>query len=195
MTEEKEEHLDEVWKKFLRKHWKMVLIAVGGIAAAAIAGIMVFLVLKDWFVATSLVPATIGLWTIGYGVTFFFNILLWEFIYVGIPVIIAAVLFFVLWWTKLPEDEKEEYKREPKKKRSRGTKAGGGSGGASFFIFIVWLIIVFVNNMWNTEFNLWTLDYLITSSLWAFGIVCLIGGIPLTIVLFWWLRRELKEPS
>lgn len=195
--EVKEDLNDEVWKDFLRSHWKVTIIIAAGIILAGIGGLLVFLWFKDYAQLGGLVPNTVlSDWTVGFIVTFILNIILWEFLIVGIPVIAAAFVIFFQWWNKLPEEEKEKYKSEPKKKTPRrGMSAGGGGGMVWGLGTLVWLIIVFTGNMWNTEFNVWTLDYLITSSLMAFLWVLLIGGIPLAIVVIWWLRRELKESS
>lgn len=193
MSEEKEKtKLDERWKKFLKKHWKLGLLVVAGLIVAAIGAVLVFLVFKDYAQGTGgLVPLTLGAWTLGYMVTFGLNLLLWEFLFIGIPVIIAAVVIMAIWWKRLPEEEKEEYKRDPKKGR-RGKTTGSG-GGISFLYYIIWLIIVFAQGNWDLAFSSWTLNYLIDSSLLAMGLILLIGGIPITIGLIWWLRRELKE--
>jgi len=193
MTEKTEETEEEIWKRFLRKQWKMVLIVAGVIAGAAIGALFVFLWVKDTTVAATPALATLGNWTMGYGMTFFLNILLWEFLIIGLPLIAAVLVILILWWKKLPEEEREEYKGDPNKKKSKKRRnAGGGGGGLSFLVFIVWMIIVFVEGRWNTAFSAWTLDYLIYSSLWAWGWVLLICGIPMAIVAIWWLRRELK---
>ncbi len=185
---------EEIWKKFLRKHWKMVVIIAGAIVGAAIGAVFVFLWVKTTTVAATPALATLGNWTMGYGMTFFLSILLWEFLIIGLPLIAAVIVILILWWYKLPDDEREEYKGDPKKKKSKKRRNGGS--GISFVVFIVWLIIVFVDGLWNTPFSAWTLDDLIFSALWAWGWVLLIGGIPIAIGAIWWLRREvLKEPA
>ncbi len=184
----KETQEEQSWKKFLRNHWKMVIVAAGAIAGAVIGAVFVFLWVLDWALGT-IVPTTLGAWTVGYCFIFFLNILLYEFLIIGLPVI-AGVICGYLWYRNLPEEERAEYK-EPKKKRS-----SGGGGAISFVVTIVWLIIVYTDNMWNYPFQNWGLDYLIFSWLIACGWVLLIGGIPALIGGIWWLRREvLKEPA
>ena len=190
MTEPTEE---EIWKKFLRKQWKMVVIIAGAIAGAAIGALFVFLWVKDTTVTATPALVNLGAWTMGYGMTFFLNILLWEFLIIGLPLIAAVIVILILWWYKLPDEEREEYKGDPNKKKSKKRRnAGGGGGGISFLVFIVWMIIVFVEGKWDTTFTLFPLDYLIFSSLFAWGLVLLICGIPMAIFAIWWLRRELK---
>ena len=99
---------------------------------------------------------------------------------------------YFLWWKQVPEEERASYKSEEKKSSKKSNKGGGF---VSFGITVVWLIIVYVNNMWNVAFESWIVAYLITSSLWACGLVLLIAGIPMLIGGIWWLRRELKKPA
>ena len=193
MSDKEEENKEEVWVKFLRSHWKMKILIVSGIIVAGIGGLFVFLWFKDVALDTTLVPLTIGLWTVGYTVTFILNMIFWEFIIIGLPVIAAAVVIFLQWWNKLPDDEKEEYKKEPKKKTPRsGITAGGGGGIVWFLTLVVWLIIVFNDGKWNLEFQAWTFNDLIYSSLAAFLWVLLIAGIPVAVFVIWWIRREVK---
>lgn len=195
MVENQAENEKEIWVKFLQKHWKITLLMVSGLIVAGIGGLFVFLWVKDVTIATSPVLATFGQWTIGYVVTFILNLILWEFLIIGIPVIAAVVVIILQWWNKLPDDEKEEYKKEPKKRTPRsGMTAGGGGGIVWFLTFLVWLIIVFNDGNWNLVFQAWPVDYLIYSSLTAFLWVLLVAGIPVTIFVIWWIRREMKSP-
>lgn len=188
---------EEVWVTFLRKHWKVVIIIISGVIAAAVGGLFVFLWVKDVAQATGLVPATtLGDWTIGYCITFLLNVLLWEFIIIGLPLIAVAAVIFLQWWNKLPNEEKEEYQKEPKKRTSRsGLTAGGGGGIVWGLTAIVWLILVYTDGNWDTIFNEWTFDYLVYSTLTAFLWVLLIAGVPVGIFVIWWLRREFKRPA
>ncbi|MHA1427893.1 MAG: hypothetical protein ACTSQI_18075 [Candidatus Helarchaeota archaeon] len=194
MENKEEEKIDETWKKFLRKHWKMTLLLIGAGAGAVVGALLVFLWVVANAQATGLVPIDLGMWTVGYTVTFIINVILWELLFIGIPVVVAAILIIMLWWKKLPEEEREEYKREPKKGwRRRGTSSGGGGGIISFLVMITWLIIIWVDNMWNIAFEDWFFNYWIYSGLAAFLWVLLIFGVPITILIILWLRRELKE--
>ncbi len=189
MAEKVEEKEEEVWVKFLRKHWKMTFLIAGGLIVAGIGALFVFL----WFKTISGVTQVLGDWTVNITINFFLNLLLWEFLIIGIPVIAAAVVIILQWWNKLPDDEKEEYKKEPKKRTPRsGITAGSGGGIVWLLTFFVWLIIVYTGGHWNTPFQNWTLDYFIESSLWAFLYVLLFAGIPVAIFVIWWIRREVK---
>jgi len=60
------ENGEKIWKIFLRRHWKMLVLFLVGAILASIGAILVYL----WFVGdaqlTGLVPATLGLWTMGH---------------------------------------------------------------------------------------------------------------------------------
>ena len=108
MAETESENDSEIWKKFLRKHWNIVVLFVVGAVLVAIGAILVYL----WFVgdaqSTGLVPRTLGLWTMGHLVTFLLHLIFWEVLFIGVPAILAAVAGW-LWWKKLPDEEKKEY--------------------------------------------------------------------------------------
>ena len=180
----------KIWKQFLRKHWKIVVLFVVGTILASIGAILVYL----WFVGdaqlTGLVPTTLDLWTMGHFVTFLLYLILWEFLFIGIPVILAAVAGW-LWWKKLPDDEKKEYKRGHLfGKHSRRTDA---SGGISFLVFIVFCIKVYLDGNWGVAIATWKFDYLVYSYLWALIWILIIFGIPMALGGIWWIRHEMKK--
>ncbi|MHA1266096.1 MAG: hypothetical protein ACTSRS_12765 [Candidatus Helarchaeota archaeon] len=189
------ENNDKAWKKFLRRHWKMTLVFIGGAIGAVVSALFVFL----WVVAnaqtTGLVPTDLGLWTVGYSVTFILNVILWEFLFIGIPVIASVILILIFWWMKLPEDERKEYTTEQKKGKSRRGTSKGGSGAVSFLILLTWLIVIWVNNLWNVPFENWLFDQWIYFCLTAIFWDLIIFGIPLTILILLWLRHELTEQA
>lgn len=190
MVENEKTPSDETWKKFLKRHWKMTLLIAGGIIGAVVTAILVFL----WVVADAQAvggfPAVLGEWTVGYCISFFFRTLLWELLLVATWVIAGAVIIYFLWYKNLPTEERVEYEGEPKKKRSRN-----GGGAISILIIITWLIIVAIDGRWNLAFQSWTFNDWIYSFLAAALWDLIIFGIPVTIGLIWWLRREIKtEP-
>ena len=186
MTEE--EKNDKAWKKFLKNHWKFCLIIAAGIVGAVIGAVIVFLWRVGAAPAALGTPPNIGAWTVGYCVTFILNLILWEFLLIGIPIIAAAISIYALWYRKLPEDERAEYEKEEKKHHTRD-----GGGAVSFLVTITWLIIVWVTGYWNIAFSTWTFNYLISSWLWALLWDLIIFGIPIAIGAIWWLHRELKD--
>lgn len=153
---------------------------------ASVGTILAFL----WFVgnaqSTGLVPTTLGLWTLGNLVTFLLNLIFWEVLLIGVPVILVAVVIW-LWWKKLPPEEKKEYRFF--RNRSRTTNGGNA---VSLLVFIVFCIKVFVDGNWNVAFATWTFDYLVYSMLTALIWVLIILGIPLALGIIWWLRHSMR---
>lgn len=193
MEETGSENTEEIWKKFLRKHWKMIILFVIGAILALIGAILVFL----WFVGdaqlTGLVPETLGLWTMKHLVTFVLHLIFWEVLYIGIPVIIAIAIIFFLWWKRLPDEEREEYKR--KNLFGTGSRSTSGGQGISLVIFIAFIIKVFRDGKWNVPIADWTFDYLVYSYLRAFIWVVIIFGIPLAIGGIGWIFYKMKKNS
>jgi di/tricarboxylate transporter len=127
----------------------------------------------------------------GYFITFLLHLIFWEFIFIGIPVIIAIAAVYLLWWKKLPDTERKEYREGHLfGKRSRRSDAGGG---ISFLVFIVFMIKVYLDGNWGLHFAEWSFDYLVYSYLWAFIWVAIIFGIPILIGATWWIRHEMKK--
>lgn len=85
MTEPAPESDSKGWKRFLGKHWHMLVLFVVGAVLASVGAVYVFL----WFVgdaqSSGLVPGTLGLWTTGNVVTFLLNVIFWEILLVGSP--------------------------------------------------------------------------------------------------------------
>ena len=191
MVELESEPDEKIWKKFLRKHWKMLVLFVGAAILAIAGAILVFL----WFVGdaqvTSLVPATVGLWTIGYLVTFLLHLIFWEVLFIGIPVIITVAALYFLWWKKIPDEERKEYRRRHLFGKSSRRTDGGGA--ISLLVNIVFIIKVYLDGNWNVPFATWTFDYLVYSYLWALLWILIIFGIPILLGGTWWIGREMKK--
>ena len=177
----------EIWKRFLRKYWRMLVLFVAAVILASIGAILVWL----WFVgdaqSTGMVPASLGLWTMGHLVTFFLHLVLWEVLFIGIPVIIAAVAGW-LWWRKLPDEEKRRYHFFGARSR---TTSGGGS--ISLLFWIAFCIKIFLDDNWNVAISTWTFNYLVYSCLTALIWILVIFGIPMAVGLIWWMSHEMKK--
>jgi hypothetical protein len=190
LTETELQNGEENWKKFLKKHWNMMVVFVVGAVLALIGAILVYL----WFVGnaqlTGMVPSTLGLWTMGHMVTFILHLILWELLLVGIPVAIAAIAGW-LWWKRIPDEERKEYHFFGK---SQGATSGGG-GGISLLVFIFFCIKVFIDGNWNLAFASWTFDYLVYSMLWVLIWILVIFGIPAALGIIWWINHEMKKKS
>lgn len=191
MTETGSKKRSEIWKKFLRKHWKIFSLFIVIAALVVIGLVYVFL----WFVGeaqvTDLVPMTLDLWTMGYLVTFILHVIFWEIIYIGILVIIIALAAWRLWWKRLPEEERKEYRKAHL--FGKHSRRSDGGGAISFLINIIFIVKVYYDGNWNVPFASWTFDYLVYSYLWALIWIFIIFGIPLTLGALWWLNHEMKK--
>ena len=187
MTETGSDNDSKGWKKFLRKHWNMVVLFVAGAILASVGAVLVFL----WFVgdaqSTGLVPATLSLWAMRDLVTFILHLIFWEVLFIGIPVIMAAVVGW-LWWRRLPDEERKEYHFFGKR-----SQAESGGGAISLLHFIVFCIKVYTDGNWDVAISTWTFDYLVYSCLWALIWILVIFGIPIALGIIWWINHEMKK--
>ena len=182
---------NKIWKKFFTKHWKMFALFVAIAILAFIGAIYVFLWLVEDAQITNLVPMILGDWTIAYCITFFLHLIFWEFIYIGIPVMVALVLAYLLWWKKLPVAERKEYRRGNlfgKKSRRRD-----GGGAISFLVNVFFVIKVYLDGNLDLAFKDWEFDYLVYSYLTALIWVLVVFGIPITIGLIVWISNRIKK--
>ena len=175
------------WKKFLRKHWNMLVLFIVGTILASIGAILVYL----WFVgdaqSTGMVPTSLGQWTMGHLVTFLLHLIFWEVLFIGILVIVAAVAGW-LWWKQIPDEERKEYQFFGKRSR---TESGGG--GISFLFFVAFCIKVYIDGNWNVAIASWTLDYVVDSIITILVWGAIIFGIPAIIIGLIWLSHEIKK--
>ena len=187
MAERGSESDREIWRKFLRMHRRMLVLFVAGAILVVTGAILVVL----WFAgdaqSSGLVPRTLGLWSMGSLVTFLLRLILWEFLLVGVPTILAALAAWQ-WWKKLPGEEKKEYHFFDR--RSRAT---GRGGSVSLLVLVAFSIKVFTDGNWNVAFATWTFDYLVYSLLSALIWVLVIFGIPASLAIIWWINREVKR--
>ncbi len=194
MAKETEESPKEVWKNFLRKNWKIALVAVAGIIGVFIGAVYVFLWRTTRVEAITRYPPTLDLWTVGYVFSLVLDLVLWGVLLIGIPVIAAVILLYLFWWKKLPVNEQQALNTSPREKgpRKKGRRRGG-SGAFNVLICITWLIIINVNGYWNTAFKLWNFTFLINTMVSAVLWDIVILAIPAAIALIWWLRQEFQK--
>ncbi len=175
------------WRKFLRKHWNVVAIFIVAGILIFIGAIYVFL----WFVgqaqSTSLVPSSLGLWTMGNVVLFILHAIFWELIFIGIPAIIGAAVGW-LWWKRLPDEEKKEYHLA-----GRGSRTSRAGGAISPLLFIAFALKVYVDGKWYVAISDYTLDYVVSSMITILIWILVIFGIPAVIGLIWWIRHEMSK--
>lgn len=179
---------DSDWRSFMRRHW-------GAAASFAVAGALAFagaIYVFLWFVgnaqSTGLVPATLGLWTMGNLVTFIFHAIFWGLLLIGVPVVVGAVAGW-LWWRRLPDEERRRYHF------GRRSRASDGSGGVSLLFFIAFCIRVYLDGNWTVPIATWTLDYVVGSMVAILVWVVVIFGIPAAIALVWWTHHETRKNS
>lgn len=185
------ENDEKIWKKFLKKHWQMFALFIVIIVAAIIGAIYVFINFVGDAQASGLVPEMLGLWSMGHMITFFLHLLLWEVIFIGIPVLIAFGTIYGLWWKNLPEKERKEYK-DGKLFTGKRSRTDGGQF-VSFLVFIVFAIKIFYDGNWGVPIATWSFDYLITSCLWSIFWIAIVFGIPMLIGGTWYLRHIMKK--
>ena len=183
-------HGEKIWKMFLRQHWKMLVVFITA-AIATVAGALLVLL---WFVgnaqATDLVPTLLGTWTMNHLVMFLLNLIFWEIVIIGIPVLFVILLIVFLWWKKLPAEERAEYRR--RHLFGKHSRRSDGGGAVSFFLFLGFIIKVYVDGNWNIAFATWTINYVVYSLVWVFVWIAVIAGIPLLLGGIWWLRKQMN---
>jgi hypothetical protein len=191
MTETPPDNDPKGWKRFLRKHWHTLVLFILAAVSAAVGAVYVFL----WFTAnaqsTGLVPKTLGLWTMAHMLTFLLNVIFWEILFVGVPVIIASVAGW-WWWRRLPYEEKKEYHFFDTLSRSRSS----GGGAVSPLFWIAFSIRVYLDGNWNVAISTWQLDYFVYTSVWTVIWMLIIFGIPASVIgIIWWITHERRASS
>jgi hypothetical protein len=174
-------------KTFLRKHWSIVALFVAAGILMVIGAVYVFVWFTSNAQSTGLVPSTLGMWSMGYMVSFILHAIFWELVLIGIPVAVGAILGW-RWWKRLPEGERKEH--DLFGKRSHSSRAGGA---ASPLLFIVFAIKVYVDGNWNVAISTWTLDYVVGSMVTILVWIVAVFAIPATIGVIWWIRHWMNK--
>jgi hypothetical protein len=112
---------NEIWRRFLRKHWTAVAVFVAAAVLASIGAVLVYLWVVGNAQSTGLVPSILTQWAMAHIVTFLLRLILWEILFIGIPVIVAALVGW-LWWRRLPSEGRKE-------NRVFGIRSRATSGG------------------------------------------------------------------
>jgi hypothetical protein len=187
MTDECVEAEGSGWKKFLKNHWGMA-VAAGAACALLMAGaVLVYLWFAKEAQLSGLVPASLGMWSMGNVVMFCLHLVFWELVLIGIPAAAGAVVAW-LWWKRLPEEERKAYRFSDK-----SSKASRTGSGCSTLLFIAFCIKVYIDGNWNAPIGSYSLDYVVSSvvTILAWGLVII--GIPAAIGGIWYLRREISR--
>lgn len=185
---------ENIWKTFIQRHWHLFIAFIGVMVLAIIGAILVFLWVVQNVQLAGIVPESLGLWSMNSLIMFILNLLLWEFIYIGIPIIVFVLLVYGLWWKRLPDIEREEYKEKKLFSSSKSHKSDAG-GAISFLTTVFFVFKVYLDGNWETPFATWNFNYLVYSYLWAFIWVAVIFGIPLLIGGSWWIYHQLHKKT
>ena len=166
----------------VRRHWRAfaTFAAAGGLAVTG--AVVVFL----WFVgnaqSSGLLPRTLDLWTMGNLVSFIVDSAFWEVLLVGLPSGLAAAAAWG-WWRRLPEYERRELSY------GRSSRSKGG-GGATLLLFVAFCIKVYLDGKWGVAVSSFSVDYIVSSLVTILAWTAVLFGVPATVALVWWLRRE-----
>ena len=185
------EEIDKVWKKFLKKHWKMLSLFILLAIIAFVGAVYVFL----WFVGeaqvTGLVPSILSGWALEHIITFLLHLIFWELLYIAIPALIVIAVIYFGWWKKLPYKEQKEYRDEHLfGKKTHKSDAGGIF---SFLIFIAFCVKIYHDGNWSVPIATWKFDYLVNSCIMALIWMAIIIGIPVLIGGTLWLFYQIKK--
>ncbi|MDG7008538.1 MAG: hypothetical protein JRN06_09905 [Nitrososphaerota archaeon] len=142
-----------------------------------------------WFAgnaqSSGLVPSALGLWTVGHPLTFIIYAVFWELLLAGVPVVIGIALAW-RWWTGLSAGERRA------RLFCRSGRGGRRGGGVSFLLFLGFCLKVYLDGNWDAPIATFSLNYVVGSMIAIIAWVAVIFGIPATIVLVWWARRQSK---
>jgi hypothetical protein len=171
------------WGRFLSKHWAAFAVMVVAAVLAVAGAVYVFV----WFTgnsqSTTLVPSSLGLWSMENLVLFILHAIFWELVLIGIPVAVGAIIGWI-WWKRLPSEETYHLSG---KKSSKSNRAGGA---ISPLLFIAFAIKVYVDGNWTLAFSSYTLDYVVGSMVTILIWIAAILAIPAIVGIVWWVHHE-----
>lgn len=188
------------WMGMIKKHWYVLIIYGIALAGLIVGGFLVlWKYIESW--SYSLLPSgpnsTFNEFSLGIFVLWIIWLILWELLYVWLPVIgYCIVVTVILWYKIIPEEDKQAIKSREKKEKKKTKKAAGGSGGAGILFFLVFMLVVYIDgNYWELAGNL-SYSYYLYAYLWGFFWVCIVLGIPILIgVIIYLCRKRKKTPE
>ena len=89
------------WLGKIGDHWKLFALLVIVCFFAVVGAVMVLFWHIDVSPAGAMGTATVGEWTLAWVWEFFIFLMIWELIFVGIPIAIVVGLVYQFWWKKL----------------------------------------------------------------------------------------------
>ena len=183
----------DFWKEKIKQHMNtFIIVIIAGICA--VIGVILVLI---WFIQTSDIglqgTATFNQWTLGWIWGFFIMLILWELLFVGVPVAVFFGLGGYFWWKRLSDEEKQDFKAKRKQEKKHHTRNAGGAG---FFMFIAYSVYIAVKGQFFTQFgtlpySYWLYAYLYTI-MWMLIVLGIPAGIILIIVYFTVWRKKAK---
>lgn len=188
MEKEQEKSTAQFWRDAIKKHWKIMILAIIAIVSLCVVAVWVFI----WHIETSFIgdfgKATFNEWSLDWVVRFMIVLILWELLFVGIPAGLIFGLGGYIWWKGLPQDEKSMFKKQETKSNKRK-----GAGGFGIVIFIFYCIYIALDGNYTAPFgsqhySYWVYSYILTV-LW----ILLIAGIPAVIVGLYYLKKWLNK--
>jgi hypothetical protein len=186
MTQQTTAHTGNNWKIFLSKHWAALAAFISAGVLLCVGGVYVFVWFAGQAQTSSLIPSSIGLWSMDNLVMFILHALFWELLLMGIPAVVGAVIGWQ-WWRRLPEGEKAQYHF------GKGSRPRNASGGISLLLFIAFAIKVYVDGNWNSAISTYTLNYVVGSMVTILIWIAAIAAVPTAIGLTWWIHREISK--
>ena len=169
------------WEKKIKEHWKPFVVVIIALIFAFIGAIIVLI----WFIETSPIgaqgDALIGDWSLDWIVGFMILLILWELLFVGLPVVVFFIVGFYIWWNRLSDEDKAEFKaRDKKKHRTRNT---GGEGGGGLLMFIAYCIYIGLQGNYYAPFSSQPYSYWVYAMFYTLMWLVIIFGIPIGIIL------------
>lgn len=188
---------ESFWMGMIKKHW-YVLIIYGIALAGLIAGgfIVLWKYIESW--SYSILPSgpnsTFDEFSLGIFVLWIIWLILWELLYVWLPVIgYCIIVTVILWYKIIPEEDKQAIKSREKKEKKKTKKAAGGSGGAGFLFFLVFMLVVYIDgNYWTLAGNL-NYSYYLYAYLVGMFWVFIVLGIPFLIIIIIYVCKKWRK--
>lgn len=181
------------WGRMIKKHWYVVIIYGIAIVGLVLGGFLVlWKYIESW---SALGPTTtFNEFSLGTAVLWIIFLILWELLYVWLPVIgYCIIVTLVLWYKILPEEDKQAIKSREKKEKKKIKKYGGGSGGAGILFFLVFMLVVYIDgNFWVDSGSL-SYSYYIYAYLMGFMWIFIVLGIPFLIIIIVYLSKKWKQ--